>query len=69
MKTKELIKILEKLPKECTIKHLDCEWGTSEPVVEYLPEKQIYWITEGQHIEGEDIWTEKINENKVKNMC
>ena len=54
MKIKELIKILEKLPKECTIKHLDGEYGTSEPVVEYLPERQIYWITEGKHIENED---------------
>ena len=54
MKIKELIKILEKLPKECTIKHLDGEYGTSEPVIKYIPKKQTYWIIEGEHIENED---------------
>lgn len=54
MKIKELIKILEKLPKESKIKHLDGEYGPSEPVIEYVPEIKTYWITEGKCIEGED---------------
>jgi hypothetical protein len=54
MKIKELIETLKKLPQESKIKHLDGEYGTTEPVIEYNEDRGYYWITEGKYIEGED---------------